>query len=269
MRFFSAFLAMVRTQTTILTRYPVNFAAGLLVSFGGVLALALAIQMFAPAGNAPQAGASAMFYGYLLYLFLSDSLWRIGFSIRQEQLQGTFEGLYLTPAPKFASLIARVVPLFGLTLCGAVLALLGARLIFGALPLANPLLALAIFAGSLSGTLGFGFCFAAYTLLAGEAASALGNLLEFALLVFCAMLFPFHILPGPVRILSSFIPLSYCVDAFRSTLMGFPAGYPELAPLNLELWIIAAYGILSPLLGYTLYHQVVHHLREEGQLGQY
>ena len=43
-----AFLAMVHVQAILISRYPANLAAGLLVSFGGVLALALATRMFTP-----------------------------------------------------------------------------------------------------------------------------------------------------------------------------------------------------------------------------
>ena len=264
------FVAMVGVQTALLLRSPLTFAAGLLVSFGGVLALGLMVQMFAPA-----AGAGAplevwvMFYGYLLYVFLSDSLWRIGFSVRPEQIQGTFEALQLTPASALAGLLARVVPLFTLTSCGALLALALASLIFGGLPLHNPGLALGILAATLAGTLGVGFCFAAYTLLAGEAAAATGNFLEFGLLFLCAMLFPFRTLPGPLLVVSRLLPLSYGVDAFRSALLGFPPGYPELAPLQTELWIVAVFGLASPLLGIALYRAVILYLRRSGRLGQY
>lgn len=262
------FIAMVRAQFKILARYPVNFFAGLLVSFGGVMALALALRMFTPPGS-ELGQVGVMFYGYLLYIFLTDSLWRVGFSVRQDQLQGTFENLYLTPAPKFASLLARVAPLLVVTLCGAALALLGASLVFGPLPAENPGLALAILLGTLAGTLGFGFCFAAYTLVAGETAGLVGNFLEFALLLLCGMLFSFRTLPDPLRVVSSLIPLSYCVDAFRSVLMGLPPGYPELAPLELELGIVTAYGVAFPVLGYALFRAVVHRLRQQGRLGQY
>ena len=45
----NSFLAMVHVQAILISRYPANLAAGLLVSFGGVLALALATRMFTPA----------------------------------------------------------------------------------------------------------------------------------------------------------------------------------------------------------------------------
>jgi len=267
---FDSFLAMVRVQTILISRYPVNLASGLLVSFGGVLALALATRMFTPATSGSTGEiAGVMFYGYLLYIFLSDSLWRIGYSVRQDQVQGTLEGLYLTPAWKFASLVSRAVPLFVLTGTGAVLALAAANWIFGGLPAANLGLATVVFLCSVVGTFGLGFCFAAYTLVAGEAASSTANFLEFALLVVCAMFFPFRVLPGPVQWISRIIPLSYCVDAFRSMLIGLPPGFPELAPIGTELVIVAMYAVMMPILGYALFRAVERRLRQTGRLGQY
>ncbi len=265
-----SFLAMIRAQTIIVSRYPANLAAGLLTSFGGVLALALAIQMFTPTASSVAASLTGtMFYGYLLYIFLSDSLWRIGYSVRQDQIQGTLEGLYLTPALKFASLVSRVVPLLTLTAGGAVLALIAVNLIVGGLPAAHLPFAAIIFLCSLTGTIGLGFCFAAYSLVAGDGAALTGNLIEFALLVVCAMFFPFSVLPEPVRLISRLIPLSYCVDAFRSTLLGFPPGFPELAPIQIEWVIVVTYAIITPFLGYGLFRAVERHLRESGRLGQY
>jgi ABC-2 type transport system permease protein len=264
-----SFLAMVRVQAILISRYPVNMAAGLLVSFGGVLALALATRMFTPAASGGATEAGVMFYGYLLYTFLSNSLWRIGYSVRQDQIQGTMEGLYLTPAPKFANLVARAVPLFILTASGAALALAAVNLIVGQLPAHNLGLAAVVFACSVTGTFGLGFCFAAYSLVAGDAASSAGNLLEFSLLVVCAMFFPFRVLPGAVRLLSGFIPLSYCVDLFRSALLGFPMGMPELAPIGMELIVVVVYAAVFPLLGYALFRVVERRLRENGRLGQY
>jgi len=266
----TSFLAMVRTQAILISRYPANLIAGLLVSFGGVLALALAAQMFTPpSSDAANTLVGAMFYGYLLYVFVSDSLWRIGSSVRQDQIQGTFEGLYLTPAPKFASLVARVVPQFTLTATGGLVALFAANWIFGGLPAANLPLAVFIFACSLTGTFGLGFCFAAYSLVAGDSAESTGNFLEFALIVLCAMFFPFGVLPEPVRVISRLIPISYCVDAFRSTLMGLPAGWPELASIETELVIVVVYALVTPIVGYALFRAVERRLRLQGKLGQY
>lgn len=259
---------MVAVQAVLLLRSPLTFAAGMMVGFGGVLALALLVRMFTPAGGggAPRE-VWVMFYGYLLYVFLSDSLWRVGFGVRAEQVQGTFETLHLSPAPALAALVARMLPSFALTAGSAVLALALAAWIFGGLPAHNLWLALGILAASLSGTLGLGFCFAAYSLLAGDSAAVAGNVLEFGLLFFCAMLFPFGVLPAPLQAVSRLLPLSYGVDAFRSVLLGLPPGYPELAPLATEIWIVALTGMFMPAAGYAAYLAVIRHMRRSGRLG--
>jgi len=268
-RWWIPFLAMVRLQTAVIARYPVNFGMGLVVSFFGVLVLALAVTVFSPPGAGMTSDVGAMFYGYLFYLFLSDCLWRLGYSVRQEQVQGLMESLYLTPAPKFGGLLARVLPVFGLTFTAAVPALLLAGLLFGRLPFHNPLLALGLLLFSLSGLVGLGFCFAAYSLVAGDSASIAANFLEFVLMVLCALVFPFRALPEGIRWISGLIPISYCVDAFRSALLGFPAGYPELASFEVEAAVVMVFGVAMPLIGYFVYRAVVRRLREKGKLGQY
>ena len=52
--------------------------------------------------------AGLVVYGFVLYLFLNDTLWTIGYNVRNEQVQGTLEQLYLSPASKFANLVARI-----------------------------------------------------------------------------------------------------------------------------------------------------------------
>lgn len=263
----SASLALARVQALLAARYPVNFAASLLGSFGGVLALAWALKLFAPPGAALRS-AAILFYGYLLFIFLSDSLWRVGHSLREEQLQGTLESIYLTPAPRFAILAARGLPLLAITALGGALALLAANLLFGRLPAENLPLATLIFLCSVSGTVGLGLLFACYVLLAGESSGSTGNFIEFALLFACAMFFPFSVLPAPVLWVSRLIPLSYCVDAFRSALLGFPPGYPELAPFEVEMVIIFGFAVLSPLLSYIAFRRTIRYMRETGRLGQ-
>ena len=91
----SAFLGMVRKEFLIMSRYPVEFIA----SFGQIFAI---VAMFTLAaltfGGEGREGTSSpggvVVYG--LTLFLSDTLWGIGYNIRREQTQGTLEQLYLS-----------------------------------------------------------------------------------------------------------------------------------------------------------------------------
>jgi len=268
---------MTWKEWLILRRYPVEFVASFGQVFLIVVIFTLAGSMFfrrSPLSLPGQEGgightSGVVVYGFILFMFLSDTLWRIGYAVRHEQLQGTLEQLYLTPASKLASLAARVANSLlwngALTLAGA--ALMAAMI--GRLPFRNPLAGLYLLLMALSGTFGVGFAFAALALRLKETAQTLANLLQFVFLVLCANFFPFSVLPPFLRFLSRLIPLAYGVDAFRSTLMGFPPGYPELAPIQTEVLIVTLFGIGMPILGYLLYRRAEWAARREGSLATY
>jgi ABC-2 type transport system permease protein len=267
------FGSMVKKQLIVMTRYPVNFVVSFAQIFFIILLFTFAMLMFNPGGVqiGEQSGpvGAIMMFGLILFLFLSSTLWDIGYSIRWEQYEGTLESLYLTPASKFASLVSRVTVSLAWTGLNVLAALLFVQYILGRLPFHNLGLAGYILIMSLSGTFGFGFAFAAYTLRVKESAQLTANFLQFALMVGCAMFFPFSALPPVVRLVSRLIPLSYCVDAFRSTLMGYPAGFPELLPIQQELIIVTLFGLLMPPLGYGLYKAAERTVRLDGSLAEF
>jgi ABC-2 type transport system permease protein len=269
---------MARKELVMMARYPVNFIASFANVFIIVTVFTLAGSMFfdAPPDQAAlesaggtQNPSGVLVYGFILYMFLSDTLWTIGYNIRREQVQGTLEQLYMTPASKFASLVSRVVNILIwtglLSVAGAVLM----TFLIGDLPFKNPWLGLYLLVMSLSGTFGIGFAFAALTFYLKETASTVANLAQFALIVLCGIFFPFSALPGVIQNIARLLPPAYAVDAFRSTLMGFPPGFPELASFAVEFWIVTAFGLLMPLLGYWLYRLAEDAARRAGSLSVY
>jgi ABC-type multidrug transport system permease subunit len=269
----STLVAMVQKEFTIMLRYPVEFVASFGQVFMIVIVLTLAGLMFSPSGAGQPAGesqtAGLVIYGFILFMFLNDTLWTIGFNVRRDQKQGTLEQLYLSPASKFANLLSRICITLVWTglLCGMSAGLMSVMI--GRLPFHQVPLGILILALTLSGTFGTGFAFAALTLRIKETAATLANLAQFAFMVVCAPFFPFAGLPFAVRLISRLIPLSYGVDAFRSTLMGYPPGYPELAPIGVELAMVAAFGGVMPVLGYWLYRHEENRARREGSLSEY
>lgn len=273
----SAFLAMARKELIIMARYPVNFIASFGQTFLIVAVFTLGGSMFFRNSASPdaQAGSSAMnpsgvvVYGFILFMFMSDTLWTIGYNIRNEQVQGTLEQLYLSPASKFSSLIARVTNTLVWTGLLSITAASLMTLMMGRLPVENPWLGLYLLVMTLSGTFGAGFMFAALTLRIKETAQTVANFLQFGLLVLCANFFPFSALPPYILGISRLIPLAYAVDAFRSTMMGYPPGFPELAPFPTELIITTLFGLLTPPLGYLLYRRAENYARKHGSLSTY
>lgn len=268
----STFLAMIKKEFIIQLRYPVEFVASFAQVFLIVLVLTLAGLMFAPQGVNSESSSEVtglVVYGFVIFMYLSDTLWSIGFNVRREQKQGTLEQLYLSPASKFAALASRVaLTLFWTGLLSIAAALLMSSLL-GKLPIENGSLAVYILIMTLSGTFGTGFAFAALTLRIKEAAQTAVNLLQFGFMIFCAPFFPFSALPEPLLWISKAIPLAYGVDAFRSTLMGYPNGFPELAPIGVELGIVTLFGVAMPLLGFWLYRQAENQARRRGSLSEY
>ncbi|MGQ0600673.1 MAG: ABC transporter permease [Anaerolineales bacterium] len=269
----STLLAMTQKELMIMLRYPVEFVASFGQVFLIVTSLTLAGLMFTPRDAASATGASAtagiVVYGFILFMFLSDTLWTIGYNVRRDQKQGTLEQLYLSPASKFANLVSRIVVTLVWTGLLCVMSVWLMSLLIGQLPFENLLLGLPVLALALSGTFGAGFAFAALTLRVKETAQTLANLIQFAFMVLCAPFFPFSVLPEVLQWVARFIPLSYGVDAFRSLLMGLPQGYPELASIEVELVIVAAFGVLMPILGYWLYQREENVARRKGSLSEY
>ena len=61
--------------------------------------------------------------------------------------------------------------------------------------------------------------------------------------------------------------MRHCVNLFRSTLLGSPE--PELATWWVEWVIVLLFGIISPIVGYWIYHRIERRARTEGSLGEY
>ena len=268
----STFIAMVKKEFIIQLRYPVEFIASFAQIFLIVLVITLAGLMFAPDGVQSDSSSDVtglVVYGFILFIYLTDTIWSIGYNVRREQKQGTLEQLYLSPASKFAALASRVtLTLFWTGLLSICAALLMSSLL-GELPVENGWLGLYILILTLSGTFGSGFAFAAMTLRLKEASQTAVNLVQFGFMIFCAPFFPFSALPEPMLWISKAIPLSYGVDAFRSTMMGYPNGFPELAPIGVELVIVTLFGVAMPPLGFWLYSQAENQARRRGSLSEY
>lgn len=268
----NAFKAMVRKELIVMARYPVNFIASFGQTFLIVAVFTLGGSMFfrsSSYGTSSGNTSGVVVYGFILFMFMSDTLWTIGYNIRNEQLQGTLEQLYLSPASKFASLVARVTNTIAWTGLLSITAAALMTMMMGKLPVYNPLLGIYLLVMTLFGTFGIGFAFAALTLRIKETAQTVANFLQFALLVLCANFFPFSALPPFIQSISRLLPPAYGVDAFRSALMGFPPGFPELAPFPIELIIVTLFGLIMPPLGYLLYRRAEHYAREHGSLSMY
>ena len=109
---FGTLAAMTRKELIVKLRYPLDFVASFSQVFLMIAVFTLASLMFAKGGAQASADnttiAGVMIYGFVIFIFVTETLFNIGYNVRREQKQGTFEQLYLSPASKTASLISRV-----------------------------------------------------------------------------------------------------------------------------------------------------------------
>ncbi|MFX0115572.1 MAG: ABC transporter permease [Candidatus Hodarchaeota archaeon] len=271
----STFRAQIKKQFTVMKRYPVSFITSFAMVFIILMIFILAATLFTPKDATGDAGiksaviAGTMFYGFCLFMFVSDSFWTIGTSIRMEQYQGTLESLFLTPANKLTDLVSRISIIVVWTGLNTLAALFLIDFVIADIPLENVTEGLIVLILTLSGAFGIGFCMAGLGVYLKESSELLANMLQFFLLILCAMFFPFSVLPDPILWISRMIPLSYGVDLFRSTMMGFPSGYPELASAQTEWFIVTIFGIFMPILGFLFFRWSVSRKRASTGLSDY
>jgi ABC-2 type transport system permease protein len=254
------FWMMVKQQGLLLWRYPLNMIANFVMVLVMVLVVTLLVSMFTQAGQAKDMAL----YGFAVYLFLNHTIWTIGIGVYKDRVAGALSTFYLSPTSRFWHLAARATVALLWTTIAAAIGLVVAQFFVGRLQVQQAWLVLGILSFTISGLVGFGFAIAGLALLFGESIEIIANLIEFGLIGLCALFFPFSILPPALLAVSRLIPFSYGIDALRSVALGLPQ--PELLPLNLELVIVVVFGLLSPLIGYALYHLCETKMRRQGLL---
>ncbi len=273
----ATFYDMSKKTIVEFSRYPIAFIAMFAQIFLIITMFTLAAFAFVAPGEDGQAAAARFagfaLYGLILNFFLSFMLWEVGFSLREEQIRGTLESLYLSPANKFSNLVSRIFAISIFTGLGAGLAFATFSALVGVMPAENLLLALFVLLLSVLQFLGMGFMFAAITLRLKETAQLLVNFFGFFFMIFSAMFFPFQALRDAgagfiVDYVSKWLPVSYAVDLFRSLLIS-PEGTPELASLEVEFVIVIAAAIIMPLLGYVSYRRAERSAREKGTISEF
>jgi ABC-2 type transport system permease protein len=206
-----------------------------------------------------------VFVGFLMYMWLSALLWGPGTALRQEQIRGSLEAVFLTP-------VSRLVPLFGPTLTNIVWIVLdlfvmgiAVWLLFGVvLPLQGVLLAFAITLVGVPAMYAMGALFGAGVLRFGE----IGPAVQFTrggLSMLCGITFPIAMLPNWAQASSLAMPPTYIVDGMRNALLR-SASPADLLPAAASLVGLA---IAFTVLAIVVFRWLEASARRSGMLGRY
>ena len=270
-----AFGAAARKEWRILRRYK-----GSLLSFVFwpiALPLAYVVQAEAFAGGRDDTVAAFvantgtnevagfLFVGSATYMWLSIILWGPGTSLRTEQVRGSLEAIFLTPA-------SRLVVLFG----PAVSQLVWALWIFGVVWIAlrfgfgvaigpiEALRGLAVIAVGIPSLYAIGALFATVVLRYGDA-SALVQVVRGLFTAVCGMSFPIVVLPDLAQRVALVLPPTYLIADLRSVLLA-GAGIGQILG---DLAILAGMGVVMAALAAVAFHRTEQHARRGGRLAQY
>jgi ABC-2 type transport system permease protein len=272
---FRAFLAAARKELRQQRRYPTLFLGQL---FWPVMLPASWVLMGqAYSGNDPQALAAFaeragsanvagfVFVGYAMYMWLSSLLWGAGTALRQEQVRGSLEAVFVTPA-------SRLVPLFGpgvatLIPMGLTFVVMGVALwlLFGVVP---PLTAVAqaavVVVLGVPALYAIGALFAASVLRFGEVAPIV-QLIRGMFVLACGITFPVAMLPLWAQVWAWLMPPTYIVDDIRRLLLR-GAGLPEMVP---HIAIVLSLASLTALLAIFVFRYLEASARRTGMLGRF
>jgi ABC-2 type transport system permease protein len=270
-----AFGAAAMKEWRLLRRYPGRLLAFLFWPIALPLAYvyqaqgysggsAAAVDAFAQRARTAEI-AGFLFLGWAAYMWISMILWGPGTALREEQVRGSLEALFITP-------VSRPVILFGPVVSQVLWALWMFAVVGGALVLLfgvpiSPLAALraaGVILVAVPALYGLGALFAAVVLRFGEV-GALVQVVRGVFTVFCGMTFPIVILPEWARAVALALPPTYLIDDLRGVLLGTS----ELVSLVPSLVMLAALGI--GLCGFAIvaFRRTERYARRGGSLAQY
>ena len=270
-----AFAAAVQREFRQIRRYPMFIVGSLFWPILLPSAFVLIGRVYS--GNDPRAIAAFaertgttnipgfVFVGFSMYMWLSLFLWGPGTSLRQEQLRGSLESVFLTPASRLVILFGPPVAHAWSVLFQFAVMLAGLRVIFG-VELAPDAIARAavVIAVGIPSMYALASFFSLAVLRFGE----VGPLVHFArgtLVLLSGVTFPIALLPGWAQGAASVVPPPYIVSDIRKVLLagdGFGAVAGDLVIVVVLAAALAGLAVLA-------YGWIEREARRTGMLGAY
>ena len=202
--------------------------------------------------------------GTTAWMWLNIALWNVGTSLRNDQVRGTLEGNWLTPASRFALLLGTAASQAMLSVVFLAISFADFAFLLGIKFSPNLPAALAIVAASIPWIYGLSVAFAALVLRFKEA-NAMVYLVRGVFMVFAGISFPLSVLPGWMRTAAGYLPLTHTIEGARAALLS-GAGFADLRPsLVFLLWS----GLVLFTLGYVSFEAVDRIVRRQGSVGHY
>ena len=270
-----AFGAASRKEWRILRRYRGSFLS--FVFWPVALPLAFVFQAEAFAGGRDDTAAAFasrtgtnevagfLFVGWASYMWLSIILWGPGTSLRTEQIRGSLEAIFLTPASRlvvlFGPAVSQLVWAVWIFLVVGVALWVGFGVTIGPL---EALRALAVIAVGIPALYAIGALFAAVVLRFGEVSSVVQAVRGLFTAV-CGMSFPIVVRPDWAQRIALSLPPTYLISDLRAVLLE-GAGIGHVVG---DLAILTGMGAVLAVLAILAFRRTEQFARRGGRLAQY
>jgi ABC-2 type transport system permease protein len=269
-----AFLAVVRREWRIFTRYP----SWIIALFIWPLIFPMMYILTARALSGPDGRGLAIFMettgatdfiGYIVigttvWMWQNIVLWDVGFSLRNEQLRGTLESNWLSPTWRFSYLLGHTGPQIVSMFMFIAVTALEFGLLFGVRLNGSVWMILLMMLAAIPSIYGLGFAFASLVITVKEA-NAFVFLIRGIVMIFCGITFPVSLLPGWMQSIAQWLPQTYLIHGMRAAAFS-NAGIAQLAP---DLIPLLLFGTIWLLIGYFTFIWMERRARRSGTIGQY
>lgn len=250
----SGLLALTLTSTwrriKIITRYKMNFALELLMSFAWGFGLLLFIPLIDPARLQSAVGSSNYFtfllIGVAFQAYQSAATWGSPWEIRGELSTGQIEYTFASPVSRYSyvlsyslsqAIVATVFDLLPMFSIGI--------LVLGRMPPIQSLILM---------LLAITLCFLALcqigvvvscALLVFKNISSLINIMNFLFQIATGMSVPLQLMPNELKILAFCIPITHGIDLARHAIMGSSTVWPVEVEIGALTLFLALYTLLA------------------------
>ena len=269
-----AFWAVVRREWTIFVRYPswviALFIWPVIFPMGYILT-ARALSGTNGTGLATFQRTTGLdeYVGYIavgtmIWMWQNIVLWQVGGSLRNEQMRGTLESNWLSPTWRFSYLLGASVPQLVSMLMLMGVAALEYVFLFNVKFEGSLWLTLLVILFAVPSVYGLGFAFASLVITLKES-NAFVFLVRGIVMVFCGITYPIAILPDWMQTVSKWLPQTYIIHGVRTAALSSDG----LSAVAYDLQMLAIFGVLWIVIGYSLFNRMERRARKSGAIGQY
>ncbi|NLN18211.1 MAG: ABC transporter permease [Firmicutes bacterium] len=266
--------AVLRKDLIVFRRYP-TWIVSLLIwpALFPAMYVFMARTLSGPGGQAVAAFQSVsgtddyigfLLFGIIPWMILNTTLWDFGTHLRTEQVRGTLEATWTTPASRLSMLIGASIRQLVISLLFLTITLFMACLLYGFELRGDPLTLLGLLSLSLLPIIGLGMLFASLILWMKET-SSLVVIVRGIFMAFAGMTYPIEVLPARMQILSKALPLTHAIRAMRLVgLIG--VGWNDV---KYEVMMLAILSVVFIAMGLMAFRLAERHGQSTGTLGHY